>query len=195
MTDTTGDAGTQADPASQPQAGTTQDTRQPQAGSADTETGTVDVTQVQRELAEARREAARYRIEAKRFADAQKATEEASLSESERMKRRLTELESEREGWERERRESRVREVVLTTASRLGFTDPSDAYRYLDAGDVELTDDGKVRGAEKALKDILDRKPYLGTPSGTVTRGVQSSTTSASNFNDALRRAAGVIPQ
>lgn len=193
MAENTGAAEGQDPNATQPQGGASQEPPQSQAGSADTEQAP-DPQSLQRELSDTRREAARYRVELRKFQEAAKAAEEAALPERERLQRRVSELEQEHADFDRERKDLRLREAVVSAASRLGYIDPQDAYRYLDASTVTFDDDGRPQDLEKSLKEIIDRKPYLASAGTTpsITRGVQPGPSSGGGFNDIIRRATGV---
>lgn len=181
---------TQAASNAQPQEGATQTGQEPSAEP----TTSLDTASLQRELAEVRKEAAKYRAEAKRTADAQKAAEEAALPERDRLERLRSEVERERETVTRERRQLQLERAVIKIAPSLGFIDHEDALAYLDAADIEWTEEGQPRGLERALRGILERKPHLLNPNrtATVTRGVQpSGRIAGGDMNTLIRQAAG----
>lgn len=189
MTDIAGATSGQ-EPGAPPQAGTidpeppTQ--AQAAAGTSDPTAANSDVAVLQRELAEARREAARHRTDLRRVTDAQ-------LTETERLQRRVAELEAEREQVIARERERAIAYAAIEAASKLGFRDPDLAVRLVDPAAVETRDDGTPRNVERLLADILARSPYLGR-SGVAPDfgGGQRGTTSAgSDMNSLIRRAAG----
>ena len=101
---------------------------QPQEGTTPAQVAepTLDAGSLQRELAEARREAAKYRTDLRKVTDAQ-------LSESERLQRRVTELEAERaESAARDRSGRNSGLAALEAAAKLGFRDPDLAVRLVD---------------------------------------------------------------
>jgi hypothetical protein len=189
MSDSTS-ATTGQEPGAQPQAGTTtsESTTQAQAaaGTTDQPTSTVDVAVLQRELAEARREAAKHRTDLRRVTDAQ-------LSETERLQRRVTELEAEREQVLARERGRSIRYAAIDAASKLGFRDPDLAIRLIDPASVETKDDGTPKNVERLLADVLARSPYLGR-SGVAPDfggGQRGATASGTDMNSLIRRAAG----
>lgn len=163
---------------------------QPQVGTPDpaqvATTDTVDVGTLQRELAEARREAARYRTDLRKATDGQ-------LSEAERLQRRVTELEAEREQVLARERERSIRYAAIEAASKLGFRDPDLAVRLIDPAAVELRDDGTPKNVEKLLSEVLARSPYLGRTgiAPDFGGGQRGATVSGTDMNSLIRRAAG----
>ena len=176
------------EPGAQPQAGTIhpESTTQAQAAAGTTEPTTVDVAVLQRELAEARREAAKHRTDLRKVTDAQ-------LTETERLQRRVTELEQEREAIASRDRERAIRLAALEAAARLGFRDPDLAVRLVDASAVETRDDGTPKNVERLLADVLARSPYLGRPSTAADfgGGQRGAGPAGTDMNSLIRRAAG----
>lgn len=114
-----------------------------------------------------RAEAAEYRKRLRDLEQAVKKHEEAKLSETERLQRRLAELEAERATWQREVQERVLRYETMLAAGRLGVVDPEAAYRLLDLSLLEYDDDGRPTNLEAALRALLKDKPYLvGQPHG-----------------------------
>jgi hypothetical protein len=159
------------EPGAPPQAGTTdpESTTQVQAaaGTSDPSQTTVDVAVLQRELAEARREAAKHRTDLRKVTDAQ-------LSETERLQRRVTELEAEREQVLARERDRAIRYAALEAAAKLGLRDPDIAVRLIDPSAVEVKDNGTPRNVERLLADVLTRSPYLGRSGVAPTSGAAS---------------------
>lgn len=119
-----------------------------------------DATAIQKELEAANREAAKYRTELKRLQDAQKAADDAKLSDQERLTRERDEFKARLEAAEAHAKTASLRSHVVTAASRLGFADADDAMRFLDADAVEWKDDAPVN-VGKLLDDVIKSKPYL----------------------------------
>jgi hypothetical protein len=178
------------EPGAPPQAGTTtsESTTQAQAaaGTTDQPTTTVDIAVLQRELAEARREAAKHRTDLRRVTDAQ-------LTETERLQRRVTELEAEREQVVAREKDRAIRYAALEAAAKLGFRDPDLAIRLIDPAAVETKDDGTPKNVEKLLADVLARSPYLGRTgvAPDFGGGQRGSAPAGSDMNSLIRRAAG----
>jgi len=108
-----------------------------------------------------RSEAADYRKRLRELEAKVKADEEAKLSEQEKLQKRLSELEREREAWALERQERTVRYEVMLAASKLNIVDPEAAYKLLDLSTLEFDDEGLPTNLDKSLKDLLKARPYL----------------------------------
>ncbi len=143
-----------------PQAGGTGDTS-PQAGG--TPPSTVPATggktpdDYERMIAELRKEAAASRVKANEL-DKLKADLEASkLSETEKLQKRIADLQKERDTAISDATALKITNAVSSQAARLGFADPDDAVRFLDA--ARIADD--LSNIETLLKELLKAKPYL----------------------------------
>jgi hypothetical protein len=196
-TETTGADGTQADPSTQPQAGTdspsqVEGTQTAQAAGATDGSGTgqPDMATLQRELAELRRSEARYRTENKRLTEAQKAADDATLSEQERIARRLAEAERRSTELEAELREQRLRSAVLTAAGRLS-DEPEILLALLDRDAIEWAADGTPKGLERQLKAIVEAHPKLARTAPDFGGGQRGATPTGTDMNAFIRRAAG----
>jgi len=184
MPETTSATNGQEPASAQPQVGTPESVTQAQAAGPAPET--VDVAVLQRELAEARREAAKHRTDLRKVTDAQ-------LSETERLQRRVTELEAEREAITTRDRERAIRLSALEAAARLGFRDPDLAVRLVDPTVVELKDDGTPKNVERLLAEVLSRSPYLARPGAAADfgGGQRGAGPAGTDMNSLIRRAAG----
>lgn len=117
-----------------------------------------------------RGEAAEYRRRLRELEQVVKQYEDAKLSETERLQKRLADLEQEQLAHQQERQERIVRYETMLAASKLGIIDPDAAYRLLDLASLEYNEDGTPKNLEKALRDLTRAKPYLvGAPSNAVT--------------------------
>jgi chemotaxis protein histidine kinase CheA len=136
-----------------------------------------------------RAEAAEYRKRLRELEQTVKQHEEAKLSETERLQKRLAELEREQAAWQRERQERTLKYETMLAASRLGIVDPEAAYRLLDMSKLEFDEDGNPTNLDKALQELLKAKPYLaGYPaasSGSPTNPSRSAVTPS--LEDAIR--------
>lgn len=138
-----------------------------------------------------RAEAAEYRRRLRELEQVVKQHEESKLSETERLQKRLAELEREQAAWQRERQERTLKYETMLAASRLGIVDPEAAYRLLDLAKLEFDEDGNPRNLDKALQELLKAKPYLaghaaavaGSPTNPVT-GQQRGAFLAEQLND-----------
>jgi len=86
------------------------------------------------------------------------------MTEQEKLAKRLAELESERERWQRTERERTLKYEVMLAASRMKIVDPEAAYRLLDLSQIEFAEDGTPKNLDQALKDLIKAKPYLVGP-------------------------------
>lgn len=57
--------------------------------------------------------------------------------------------------------EERVGREIERVAAGLDFHDAKDAFDLIDMAAVQVDEDGKVAGVEKALKKLAEDKPYL----------------------------------
>jgi hypothetical protein len=93
----------------------------------------------------------------------------AQMTELEKAQAAATEAQKRAEDAEQARataeakaQERLLRADVLIEASKQGFNDPADAWLHLDKSLVEGKEDGSFKGIEKAVKAVLETKPYLG---------------------------------
>lgn len=137
-------------------------------------------------------EAAEYRRKLRELEAKVKADEDAKLSETERLQRRLAELEREQALWQRERQERTLKYETMLAASRLGIVDPEAAYRLLDLSKLEFDEDGQPKNLEQALRDLVKAKPYLagqqtvtaGSPTNPATGQQRAGTFTTSQLSD-----------
>lgn len=138
-----------------------------------------------------RAEAAEYRRRLRQLEEKVKAQEEATLSEAEKLQRRLSELEREREHLLAERRERAMRYEVAVAAQKLGIVDPDAAVRLLDTSSLEFDESDRPVNVEEALKALVKAKPYLvaphvsaGSPTNPATGTQRSATFTTSQIAD-----------
>lgn len=127
----------------------------------------------------AAQEAAKYRNDLKaanariaQYEAAQKAAEEAQMSELERAQRRISEYQQQEAQWQQERQEWRIAQAVQLHAARLGIVDVDAASRLLDTAALEYDTSGQPTNAEALLTAMLEQRPWL--------RGAQSAQTPVS---------------
>jgi flagellar biosynthesis GTPase FlhF len=108
-----------------------------------------------------RSEAAEYRRRLRELEQTVKQHEESKLSETEKLQKRLAELEREQANYQRERQERTLKYEVMLAASRMGIVDPEAAYKLLDLASIEFEEDGTPKNVEKALRDLIAKRPYL----------------------------------
>lgn len=131
-----------------------------------------------------RQKAQKYdELEASQKTELQKATD-ATAAEKERA----------------DKAEARYRSVVVEreftrAAAKVDFIDPDDAYRLIDADDIEYDDSGRPKNAEKLLTALAKSKPHLvraGGKGGSGDGGLRGGEpNTGTDMNAAIRRAAG----
>lgn len=169
----------------------------PQQGAAATgqpaETADDKATRLERELGEARREAAKYRTQAGTLERAQQAAAQAGMSELERATAAQAAAEQRASQLEAQVRDQAVRATTTAAAAKLNFRNPDLAHRLLDQGDLEFDEAGMPKNAEKLLRELATREPYLvkaaGQDYGGGTRGGQPD--GQPGMNELLRAAIG----
>jgi hypothetical protein len=135
-------------------------------------------------IADLRRENAANRVKAKEFDDLQKKLENDKLTETERLTKQIADLQKAHDQAVAQAQQLKQAASVASTAARLGFADPDDAIRFLDASEI----DANASNIESLLKDLLKSKPYLaGTQrasSGGATNPSRASTDANANITE-----------
>lgn len=121
-------------------------------------------------------EAAAYRRRVRELEAKLREYEEAQMSEQERLRKRLAELEREQAEQLRHRQELVVRYEAMLAAQKLGIVDPDAAYRLMDLAAIEFDDDGRPTNVEAVMRQLLQQRPYLApqsqlSPSNPATGG------------------------
>lgn len=120
-----------------------------------------DVDALLTEVKTLRREAASWRTKLRQAEEAEEQRKRSEMTELEKLK---ADLEAERQARakaEEQRRGQLLRTQVITAAARIGFNDPDDALRMIDASALEVDDQGAVDGLDAALQALAKAKPYL----------------------------------
>lgn len=116
-----------------------------------------------------------------RYQEAEEATRQAQLTETEKLQARIAELEQEKLESTKASQERTTRLAVVTEASRLGFADPTDAYGLLDQAALDHDEDGAPTNVKALLEELLTSKPYLRSaaarPSGSIDIGATGGPT------------------
>ena len=89
---------------------------------------------------------------------------DAQLSEADKLRAKVSDLERQAADRERERQERIVRYEVMLAAQKMNLVDADAAYRLLDLATLEFGEDGSVKDIEKALKELVKARPYLVKP-------------------------------
>jgi Phage minor structural protein GP20 len=107
-------------------------------------------------------EAAKWRRQAEEKDKSLKKIEEERLSEEEKLKRRVAEYEQKEQDWEKERKETRIRDAVLESARAAGSPKPEGIYRLIDTSGIDVGDDGTtVTGVDAAIGKAKTDYPEL----------------------------------
>jgi hypothetical protein len=168
--ETTGATGTQADPGTQPPAGTSPTQADGEHGEQVTQPESISLEEAKK----LRSEANSLRRRLKDFEDKAKADEDAKLSEQERSSKRIADLEGLLARRDSDLKERTIRSATVVEAARLGFADPDDALRLLDPTALEFDDDGNPKNVASELAALAKSKPYLLTtrPAGSFDTGL-----------------------
>lgn len=111
-----------------------------------------------------RSEAAENRRKLRDLETRVKAEDDKKLSETERMQKRLAELEKEAEQLKQDRQERTVRYETMLAAGKLNIVDPDAAFRLMDASALEFDENGSPTNVEKVLQGLIKARPYLVKP-------------------------------
>jgi len=93
---------------------------------------------------------------------------DAQLSESEKLTKRIAELEQEAADWDAQTktRQDEVNKKLLhaevrVLAATLNFIDPEEAWKLADLASATVGEDGKIDGVKKPLEKLAKDKPHL----------------------------------
>lgn len=154
MTTANDASGTQAEPTTQPQAGTPESA--PQAGSNTTTTEHVSKAEHDRIVADLRKEAANYRTKAKQFEDAQAAAELAKLGDLEKASKRAETAEAAL-GTMRQR----IGASELKMAAQSAGIIDTDIAAALLGGKIDYDADGEPTNVAELIAALKKDKPHL----------------------------------
>jgi len=93
-----------------------------------------------------------------------KEIEDSQRTNEERLQGRVSELEQQLAGAQAAHRDALIRAAIEREASKQGAVDAEVVYTLVDRSALELDDSGAVKGADKAVKALLEAKPYLKAP-------------------------------
>lgn len=79
-----------------------------------------------------------------------------SLSDTEKSAEELKAITKSFHTLQNQLKTEKVRSAVLEEATKLGFTNPGDAFSLIDQTKIEIADDGKVSGFEESLKVLAE---------------------------------------
>jgi hypothetical protein len=146
-----------------PPAGTPGSTPAPAATTTPSEPQAGDEPISLEEARKLRREAQTLRQKLKGFEDEKAAADAAKLTETERLQKQHTELQSKYESDTEALVERLVRYEVERIALKVGVRPEAveDAAKLIDWSELEFDDDGMPQNAEKLLEKLLKNKRYL----------------------------------
>lgn len=121
-----------------------------------------------------------------------KELEDAKLSETEKTMARVKELETERETWQRERREHFAEKAIIREATALKAKAPDRLLKII-LPDLEYDAEGKPTNVAALLKDLLKDVPeFFNSQNGSADGGAGNGRApSGFDMNAEIRKAAG----
>lgn len=134
-----------------PAAGATDQTGQEPAGQLDAENV----------IKSLRSENAKHRTELKDVKAQLEQFKQAQMSETEKAAARLQQLEAENARLITAQRDNALRSAITTAAARLGVKHVDAALKLIDTSVLDIGDDGKVSGADAAMRDLVKLYPGL----------------------------------
>jgi hypothetical protein len=87
--------------------------------------------------------------------------EDAQKTELEKAQAKVAALEAQVASAQAAHRDALIRAAIEREAHAQGAVKADVVYRLVDATAIELAEDGTVKGADKAVKALLDAEPYL----------------------------------
>ena len=100
--------------------------------------------------------------------DANKSELEKAAEKATKLEQRVQEIEGQNARLAQERTDALIKSAIVSAATRMNFTDPSDAYAMIDLAQIKVKDDtGEIEGVEALLKALAEAKPYLLQQQGT----------------------------
>lgn len=86
---------------------------------------------------------------------------EGQKTDDQKTAEKVTALESRIATTEAEKKQADLKAIIVAEASKLGFSDPMDAFTIVDKSKVEYGEDGLPKNAAELVKAISQAKPYL----------------------------------
>lgn len=161
-----------------------------QAPNGAASTPTDDPAALRAEITALRRENAGNRTRLREVEGQLATAQGASMTEQERAQARVAELERQVQAATTREQDNNVRLAAIQAAVNLGYRSPDLAYRLLDRGEIEFTDDSQPKNVEKLLKKLLEDNAYLGKSAGDFGGGNRGSTPAGDDMNQLIRRGA-----
>lgn len=164
----------------QPQAGTT--TPEPQAGDGNSETMTLEkAKKINSENYGLRKRLKAYEEAEAKAKEAQRQQAEAELTETQKLQKRLTDLQNLYDQSTKQTQARIVQYEVQLQAARMGIHDPDAAAKLMDQSLLEYDEQGNPSNVEALLKDLIKAKPYLANKPAPTSGGATNPSRSHSS--------------
>ncbi|MCF7586771.1 phage scaffolding protein [Staphylococcus epidermidis] len=92
--------------------------------------------------------------------DEQIAKLQDSVKDDSELKKELDELKNKNAEWQTKYQESQLNNAVKLAVAK-DANDADDILAFINKDELELQDDGKVKGLDKAIESLKESKPYL----------------------------------
>lgn len=92
--------------------------------------------------------------------DEQIAKLQDSVKDDSELQKELDELKDKNAEWQTKYQESQLNNAVKLAVAK-DANDADDILAFINKGELELQDDGKVKGLDKAIESLKESKPYL----------------------------------
>ncbi|HDP5860442.1 TPA: phage scaffolding protein [Staphylococcus aureus] len=87
-----------------------------------------------------------------------------SVKDDSEIQKELEELKNQNSEWETKYKETQLSNAVKLAVAKEA-NDANDILAFINKGELELRDDGTVKGLDKEIKTLKESKPYLFAPS------------------------------
>ncbi|HDD0309297.1 phage scaffolding protein [Staphylococcus aureus] len=87
-----------------------------------------------------------------------------SVKDDSEIQKELEELKNQNSEWETKYKETQLNNAVKLAVAKEA-NDANDILAFINKGELELRDDGTVKGLDKEIKTLKESKPYLFAPS------------------------------
>lgn len=85
---------------------------------------------------------------------------EKSVDQDSELQKELEQLKQSNADWQDKYQQSQLNNAIKLGVAK-DANDPNDILAFIKTDDLELQDDGKVKGLDDALKNLRESKPYL----------------------------------
>lgn len=90
-----------------------------------------------------------------------------SVKDDSEIQKELEELKNQNSEWETKYKETQLNNAVKLAVAK-EVNDANDILAFINKDELELADDGTVKGLDKAIETLKESKPYLFAPSKPV---------------------------